>query len=415
MPPPAEGVDEARVARWLKQDGDVVAVGDEILEIETDKVTIGHVAEAPGVLRILVPEGATVPVGSPIARLVPVTAADDGSNGAEARPDVGETDHVPERGELPAVMAIAEQRELPDDAVSQARGIRATPLARLIARRTGVDLASVAGTGPYGLVTRADVPPSARTNDTPTSAEAEGRAQPPPSPGATASVELLPLSRVQEVIARRMVETKTTVPDFQVQTDAVVDEILAIRARLKDAEVVAPSVNDFVIKAAALALREHPRVNASFREDGFVLHQDVNVGFAVAADDALHVATVRSADTCPLLGIAAATRRLTERIRSGTFGVEDVTGATFTVSNLGMFGMTQISPVINAPQAAIMGVGAARAVPQIDGNGKLVAQQVMTLTLTCDHRILYGADAARFLSRVRSLLEQPLVLLVSES
>jgi pyruvate dehydrogenase E2 component (dihydrolipoamide acetyltransferase) len=216
------------------------------------------------------------------------------------------------------------------------------------------------------------------------------------------------LTKLQKVIARRMAEAKATVPDFQVQTDVVADELLALRANVKQLEgTSAPTLNDFVLKAAALALREHPRVNASFRDDRFVLHQDVNVGFAVAVDDALVVPVVHHADRRPLTEIADETRRLAERVRSGSFTSEDVSGGTFTVSNLGMFGMTAISPIINAPQAAILGVAAARDMPQLRDDGDLVMRRLMTLTLNCDHRILYGADAARFLSRVRSLLEQP--------
>jgi pyruvate dehydrogenase E2 component (dihydrolipoamide acetyltransferase) len=215
------------------------------------------------------------------------------------------------------------------------------------------------------------------------------------------------LTKLQKVIARRMAEAKATVPDFQVQTDVVADELLALRANVKELEgASAPTLNDFVLKAAALALREHPRVNASFRDDQFVLHQDVNVGFAVAVDDALVVPVVHHADRRPLAVIADETRRLAERVRSGSFTSEDVSGGTFTVSNLGMFGMTAISPIINTPQAAILGVAAARDAPQLR-DGDLVSRRLMTLTLNCDHRILYGADAARFLSRIRSLLEQP--------
>jgi pyruvate dehydrogenase E2 component (dihydrolipoamide acetyltransferase) len=220
------------------------------------------------------------------------------------------------------------------------------------------------------------------------------------------------LTKLQKVIARRMAEAKTTVPEFQVQTEVVVDELLALHAWIKELEGgLAPTLNDFVLKAAVLALRDHPRVNASFFDDRFVLHQEINVGFAVGLDDALVVPVIRRADTLTLQEIAAETRRLAERIRTESFTSEDLAGGTFTVSNLGMFGMTAISPIINAPQAAILGVAAARDVPQLLDDGRLVPRRLMTLTLTCDHRILYGADAARCLSLIQRLLEEPRKLL----
>jgi pyruvate dehydrogenase E2 component (dihydrolipoamide acetyltransferase) len=414
MPSPAEGVEEATIARWLKQSGDVVAVGDELLEVETDKVTILHEAEAAGVLEIVAPEGSSVPVGTVIGRIVeagaevaataaPVAAAPE----APAPDEQVQGERGPEHEDAPVPVAAAA-------APAGSAAVRATPLARLIARRQGIDLTSIAGTGPYGLVTRTDVTgepsaPAARIAVASAPVTGNGHA----APGRNTEPTIETLSRVQKVIARRMVEAKSTVPDFQVQTEVVIDDVLELRAQIKElADVRVPSVNDFVLKAAALALREHPRVNASFSDEQFVLHPNVNVGFAVAADDALIVPTIRDADRRSLLEIAAEARRLADRVRSGSFTPEDISGGTFTVSNLGMFGMTSMTPIINVPQAAILGVAAARDVPQIGDDGSLVRRRLMTLTLSCDHRILYGADAARFLSLVRTLLEQPLRLML---
>jgi len=231
----------------------------------------------------------------------------------------------------------------------------------------------------------------------------------PPAPGANGDTEVVELTRLQQVVARRMSEAKATVPEFQVQTEANMDAVIALRAGLKATGERTPSLNDFVLKASAVALREHPRANASYRDGRFELHARVNVGVAVAADDTLVVPTVADADTKSLSAIAADVRRLAERVRTGAITPPDLTGATFTVSNLGMYGMSAITPVINPPQAAILGVGSLR--PTLArADGEIVEQQVMTLTLTCDHRILYGADAARFLSRIRELLERPLLL-----
>lgn len=214
---------------------------------------------------------------------------------------------------------------------------------------------------------------------------------------------------MQQVIARRMAETKATVPDFQVQTEVTMDALLALRVQLKAVADQPPSVNDFIVKAAALALREFPLANGSFKDGQFELHSRVNVAVAVAADGALIVPTVTDADIRSLGAIAAEVRRLANAVREGTITPAELAGGTFTVSNLGMYGMTAITPVINAPQAAILGVGDSRGVlARVDG--EIVDRQLMSLTLSCDHRILYGADASQFLYRIRQLLEQPLLL-----
>jgi pyruvate dehydrogenase E2 component (dihydrolipoamide acetyltransferase) len=223
-----------------------------------------------------------------------------------------------------------------------------------------------------------------------------------------------PLSRRQQLIARRMAEAKATVPHFQVQTEAEVDALLGLRVELKrgvDDDQTLPSINDFIVKACALALRRHPRANGSYRDGAFELHDQINVGVAVAAEDALIVPTIFSADERSLGEIAAQSRRLAQRVRDGTVTPPELSGATFTVSNLGMLGMTAITPVINPPQAAILGVGAARALPELV-DGQLRQRHLLTLTLSCDHRILYGADAARFLSDIRRGLETPLALML---
>lgn len=437
MPSPAEGIDEVVIARWLKKEGDPVAVGDDLFEIETDKVTMIHVAESSGILQIVEPEGSVVAIGAVIAHLLQTPVAEDAPPAAspEASADAPAaptpvTAAVPEpeisapivakasaespAAQTPSAAATPEPGiSAPIVATATARtaqaGIRATPLARLIAGKDGIDLSVITGSGPFGLITRADVTGKPGTKVPPTGND---RARVSTSSKPT----LEPLTRVQQVIARRMVEAKNTIPEFQVETEAAVDDLLALRGRIKElGDVAVPSVNDFIIKAAALALREHPRVNASFQDDHFLLHPNVNVGFAVAATDALIVPTVRDADTLPLPQIAAETRRLAERARSGSLTADEVTGGTFTVSNLGMYGMTAITPIINAPQAAILGVAAPRESLFIAADEVVKRRSLMTLTLSCDHRILYGADAAAFLSSIRSLLEQPLRLILDSN
>jgi pyruvate dehydrogenase E2 component (dihydrolipoamide acetyltransferase) len=206
-----------------------------------------------------------------------------------------------------------------------------------------------------------------------------------------------------------MAQSKATVPHFQVQTEAALDAVFALRGQLKAHTDRPPSINDFIVKACALALRAFPLANGSYRDARFELHDRVNVGIAVATDDALIVPTVTDADRRSLGAIAMETRRLATAVREGTITPAELSGATFTVSNLGMYGMAAITPVVNVPEAAILGVGATRPVlSRVDG--EITERQIMTLTLSCDHRILYGANAAQFLSRVRELLETPLLI-----
>jgi pyruvate dehydrogenase E2 component (dihydrolipoamide acetyltransferase) len=291
--------------------------------------------------------------------------------------------------------------------------VRATPLARRLAQAHEVDLTTVEGTGPRGRITRSDVAARAEVPDpvpAPAPAASAGGPAAPPADGD----QHVELTRLQQVVARRMAEAKATVPHFQVQTEARVDALIALRTELKalgERASPLPSLNDFVVKACALALRDHPRANGSYRDGRFELHQRVNIGVAVAAPGALVVPTITDADRRPIREIAAEARRLAERVREATVTPPELSGATFTVSNLGMYGMTAITPVINPPQAAILGVGAARAVPALE-QGELVEHHLMTLTLSCDHRILYGADAAEFLSAIRDALQAPLGLML---
>ncbi len=277
--------------------------------------------------------------------------------------------------------------------------MKATPLARRLARAHGIDLGTLAGTGPRGRITRSDV-------------AGERRPRVRSSWGANQRTTTQDLTRLQLVIARRMAEAKATIPEFQVQTEARIDALIALREELKTlGQDPTPSLNDFIVKACALALRRHPRANGSYADGRFELHERIHVGVAVAATDALVVPTITDADQRSVRSIACESRRLAARVRDATVTPPELSGATFTVSNLGMYGMTAITPVINPPQAAILGVGASRAVPELL-HGRLVEHHLLTLTLSCDHRILYGADAARFLSDIRAGLETPLGLML---
>ncbi|HEX8155757.1 MAG TPA: dihydrolipoamide acetyltransferase family protein, partial [Solirubrobacteraceae bacterium] len=311
--------------------------------------------------------------------------------------------------------------------------IKASPLAKRIARDTGVDIASLSGSGPGGRIVKADVEdaarlgaaappaPEAAPQPPPPAPEAAPRAPQPapvaaarPSEPATAKgdITIQELTRTQRIIARRMAESKATIPEFTLRSEIDMEACVRLRSELKAlaGESLVPSYNDMVIKASALALREFPRANGSYRDGGFEFHSRVNVGVAVAAPDALVVPTVLDADTKSLREVAAETRALAERVRTGTITPPELSGATFTVSNLGMYGVTDFTAVINPPQAAILAVGAL-APHAVVRDGELVARHTMGVTLACDHRILYGADAAQFLAQIRALLQQPLALL----
>jgi len=286
----------------------------------------------------------------------------------------------------------------------------------------GLELAALEGTGPGGRIVKADIEaasgsprpePAAAPAAEPEPAKAE--AAPAARTGQTGrgDAETQELSRLQQTVARRMAESKATAPDFVLYVEVDMEEAVELRKQLKAAAGgrPAPSFNDLIVKAAALALTEFPRANGAYRDGKFELYGRVNVGVAVAGQDALVVPTVFDADRKSLGEIARESRALAEKVRDGKITPPELSGGTFTVSNLGMYGIDRITPVINPPQAAILGVGAMNPQPAVV-DGEVTVRTRMTLTLVCDHRILYGADAAEFLSRIRERLEHPLSLVL---
>jgi pyruvate dehydrogenase E2 component (dihydrolipoamide acetyltransferase) len=423
MPRLSDSMEEGTILRWLKADGDVVRRGDELAEIETDKATMTYEAEADGVLHRVAQEGDTLAVGAVIATLG--EAAAEGA--AAARPEGRAEEAAPvaaeearrEAATAAAGPSAAEERPsaAPTNGTPADDGeVRASPLARRIARERGIELGTVRGSGPGGRIVKADVEgagsePSAAPPAPPPRPPRPPRPEPTLAETGTAKgdVHVEELTRTQQVVARRMAESKATVPDFSITTEVDMRRCVDLREQLRAVADPAPSYNDLVVKAAALALRESPRANGAYRDGRFELYSRVNVGVAVAGQDSLVVPTVFDADRKSLTDIAREARRLAERVRAGAITPPEVSGGTFTVSNLGMYGVTEFSAVINPPQAGILAVGALREVPAVRG-GAIVPGHAMTLTLVCDHRILYGADAAEFLARIRALLERPLEL-----
>ena len=292
--------------------------------------------------------------------------------------------------------------------------MKASPIARRIAEEKGVDLATLTGSGPGGRIIKVDV-----EGAEPGAAPAAPAAA-PAAPGASAerpetakgTVETLELTKLQQTVSRRMAESKATAPHFYLQANIDMSAAFEARARLKAAasegELI-PSFNDLVVKACAIALREYPRANGAYRDGRWELYSRINVGIAVAGDEALVVPTIFDADKKGLRQIASEARELARKVREQTITPPELSGGTFTVSNLGMYGISNFHAVINTPQAAILAVGAITETPVVR-EGEITSARLMGVTLACDHRILYGADGAEFLGRVRGLLEEPLGL-----
>jgi pyruvate dehydrogenase E2 component (dihydrolipoamide acetyltransferase) len=402
MPRLSDSMEEGTILRWLKSVGDEVKRGDELVEIETDKANMTYEATDEGVLlEIVADEGDTLPIGETIARI--------GESGeAEQKPTAAKAAAGPAEG------AVAVQAPARAPAETDGR-LKASPVARRMARDLDVELSGVEGSGPGGRIVKADVEAAAGQEKGPAAGKpaagfTEGPARPAPE-GAKGEVEVIELNRLQQTIARRMAESKATVPHFYLTTEIDMSEAVKVRAELKQlaGDSPAPTFNDMVVKASALALRAFPRANGAYRDGHVELYSRVNIGVAVAAKDALVVPTVFDADRKSLGEIAAETRALAQKVRDGKVTPPELSGGTFTVSNLGMYGVTEFSAVINPPQAALLAVGALQPKPVADPETRrVVVRDVMGVTLACDHRILYGADGAQFLARIRALLERPL-------
>jgi pyruvate dehydrogenase E2 component (dihydrolipoamide acetyltransferase) len=436
MPRLSDSMEEGTILRWLRADGDDVRRGDELVEIETDKATMTYEADQDGVLRIVAAEGATLAIGEVIASI----GDGGGPNGgdpatvaapAEAPAPVVEEPEAPvagPAGEHGAATATTQDAPIPPvppppapPAPEPGERLKASPVARRIAREQGVDLAAVSGSGPGGRIVKADVQAAATPGAASIPSPSEPAAAPAPPPPAAApadvatakgEVRVQELTRTQQVIARRMAEAKATVPEFTLGAEIDMDAAVRAREELKEMAgegAVVPSYNDMIVKASALALREFPRANGAYRDGHFELFSRVNVGVAVAGEGSLVVPIVFDADAKPLGAIARETRALAARVREGSITPPELSGGTFTVSNLGMYGISNFTAVINPPQAAILAVGALVERPVVR-DGAVVPGHVMPVTLACDHRILYGAEAAEFLARLRALLEHPAAL-----
>ena len=386
---------DGTIVAWLRADGEEVKAGEEIVEIETDKAIMPYQAEHSGPLQIVAAAGELVAVGALIGHIGEPQPVDATAGAPAGAPASTAAPAAAAPAAAPATVATAPLATPP--ASQRAAGgrtngrVKASPLARRLAAALGVDLQGLAGSGPGGRIVKRDV---------------EGLRALAAGPG-----ERQTLTATQATIARRMVAAKQA-PEFTVTVGVDMEAVFALRAQLR-ASGMEPlaSIGDFVTRACALALREHRRVNASFADDAIELHARVNVGIAVAAPGSLLVPTLFDADTKPLAQIARETGELAALARAGRLTPEQMAGATFTISNLGMYGVHQFTAVLNPPQAAILALGAAEA-QAVVRDGAFEARRVMQMTLTSDHRVIYGADAAAFLASVRETLENPLKLLI---
>ena len=422
MPALSPTMEEGVLAKWHVKVGDVVSAGDVIAEIETDKATMEVEAVDEGeVTDILVAEGTEgVKVNTPIARL-----KDEGR--AAAPKAAAKTEEAPkasapvvaEAPKTPASTAPAPAAPKSDNG----ERIFASPLARRIAAQNGVDLKSVKGTGPHGRIVKRDVEGAPKGAAQPAVSTATAAATSGIEPRKAQSLaqmgikdgsyDLIPLDGMKKAVARRMVDSIQNVPHFPLFIDVEIDQLMAVRAKVNkmlEPQGIKVSVNDFVIKAAALALKAVPEANASYTPEGIAMHHNADVSMAVAIDGGLITPIIFKAETKGLAQIATESKDLAKRARERKLKPEEFQGGTFSVSNLGMFGIKQFTSIINEPQGCIMSVGAGeqRAVVR---DGQVVPATVMTVTLTCDHRVVDGATGARFLQAFKPLIEDPVAML----
>jgi pyruvate dehydrogenase E2 component (dihydrolipoamide acetyltransferase) len=400
MPRLSDTMQEGVLGRWLKKEGDLIHKGDVIAEIETDKATMELEAYDEGPLTaLLVTEGTTVPIGQPIAIIgegVSVTTA-------PSAPDTPDTYGAPVPS-TPVPSTPVPSTPAPSTIVT---GQRASPLVRKMAHDQGIDLHTVAGTGPHGRIVRADIEPVVASRPgAPQAVPVLTTAATPPS---RTDDDEVPLTAIRRVTARRLTES-AAVPHFYLTSVVDAERLLAFRADINaaladtDGKV---SVTDLLVRACAVVLRAHPQVNSSWAGDKILHHRGVHIGVAVATDEGLIVPVVRDTDRKTLREIAAEARALAERAHAGTLATPEFSGGTFTISNLGMYAVDHFTALINPPEAAILAVGAATPEPVVR-DGEVVVRSILKLTLSVDHRVVDGAPAAAFLREIKEVLQEPL-------
>ena len=424
MPRLSDTMEEGTLIKWRVKVGDQVGSGDLLADVETGKATMELQAFDEGTIaRLVIDEGETLPVGGMIAVLAEAgetleeaasAAIDETHDDAAAvAPPLSAAQQQAAPANVPTITQAATAAADPQSPGSlpgsppETDRVRSSPVARKLAEQNGIDLGKITGSGPDGRIIKKDV-----------LAAVAAAATPAPLETIRPEARSLPLSNMRKTIARRLVESKTTIPHFTVTVSVNMDPLLDLRAALNpqlEPEGVKLSVNDFVVRASAEALVRHPVCNSSWADDSIRRHGTVNIGVAVALTEdqggGLVVPTLRDTPNLSLRQISAATRALAQKARSGSLTPEEMSDGTFTISNLGMLGVDHFEAIINPPQAAILAVGAAMQKPVVR-DGQVVAGREMTCTLSCDHRVIDGAQAAEFLRTLKGMLENPALMLV---
>jgi len=424
MPALSPTMEEGTLAKWLVKKGDTVSAGDVIAEIETDKATMEVEAVDEGVVEEILVEAGTegVKVNAPIARLSggTETKAPEPKPAEKAKPEAPAKAEA--KSEPPAKAEPAPPKSAPTRAKDGGR-IFASPLARRIAEQKGLDLAAITGSGPHGRIIERDVKdakPGAKPAATAAAAPSERRGETRPVQSLQqmgipeGSYDLIPLDGMRKTVARRMTDSFRDVPHFPLTIDLEIDRLLEARGRINkmlEKDGVKVSVNDIILKACAVALKRVPEANASYSPEGIALHHHADIAMAVAVEGGLITPIVRKCETKGLAQIAQETKDLAERARTRKLKPEEFQGGTFSVSNLGMFGIKSFGSIINEPQGAILSVGAGTRQPVARGD-QLAIATVMSVTMTCDHRVVDGATGARWLEAFKALIEEPLAMMV---
>ena len=427
MPKLSDTMEEGVIAKWNISEGDKIEAGDVIAEVETDKATMEVEAFDPGtVLKILVDEGDAVPLGGimaivgeegeDISDLLKEAESANGESSSEEKSDTGNSDNEKKKESTdkkefdPILEGVdsgngkeKESAQAEDQADDDGR-IKASPLARKMAEDKGIKLSAVDGSGPEGRIIKRDI-----ENYKPAEAKKEGTVQVPSF--ASEEDEEIKISQMRKVIARRLSESKFNNPHFYETIDIDMERAINARAALNEISDVKISFNDIVVKASAMALRKHPEINSSWLGDTIRKHGDVNVAVAVAIDEGLMTPVLNHTDKKTLQQISTETRELAGLARDRKLQPEQMEGSTFTISNLGMFGIEEFTAIINPPNACILAVGAIRDVPVVK-NGEVVPGKRMKVTLSSDHRIVDGAKAAQFLNTLRTMIENPLAMML---
>jgi len=419
MPRLSDTMTDGTVATWLKKIGDTIAEGDILAEIETDKATMEFESFNAGTLLYIgVQEGQTAPVDSILAIIGPVGT--DITGIAENFKNGGAVTAAPAKEEVHAETATAEKTEETVQVVSDGRRIFISPLAKKIAEEKGINIAQVKGSGENGRIVKSDIEnytPAAAAAVATTAVQEQAAASSPQAatvkpfvPAGETFTEEIKNSQMRKIIAKRLSESIFTAPHFYLTIEVAMDEAMKSRATINTIPDTKVSFNDMVIKACAMALKKHPKVNSQWREDAIIINHHVNVGVAVAVEDGLVVPVLRFTDQMSLSQIGGSVKDLAVRAKTKKLQPAEMEGSTFTVSNLGMFGITEFTSIINQPNSAILSVGAIVEKPVVR-NGQIVVGNTMKVTLACDHRTVDGATGAQFLQTLRQYLENPVTML----